>query len=160
MHDDSVTDSLCTHSAVPVKPVPVRRGVVRSGAELLQRVRRIRVRHDQFHSRGTIRAELVDFEFQATEHRVDVGQLLRQRWGLDRPSARIAVWSGTRLVREVLTGAVDGRIYAKADHRPEVVEIDPNRARRLNMELVSVVPDSVTADTILLKNRSSAEGSE
>ena len=83
-----------------------------------------------------------------------------EQWGLARPAARIALWSGTRLVREVLIGAVDGRIFVKADHRPEVVEIDRNLARRLNIELVSVVPDSVAADTLLLKNGTSGDGSE
>ncbi len=77
-----------------------------------------------------------------------------KRWGLRRPSAHIALWAGNRLVREVRIGAVERRIFAKADHRAEVVELTARDAKRLNLELISVVPDSVTADTALLRTRS------
>ena len=69
-------------------------------------------------------------------------------YGLDPPHARVSLWREGELVREVQVGARDRRVYAKADHRPEVVELEPNDAGKLNLELTPVVVNGTVADTV------------
>jgi hypothetical protein len=71
-------------------------------------------------------------------------------YGLDPPHARVSLWRDGGLVREVQVGARDRRVFAKVDHRPEVVELEPSDAARLNLKLTPVVMTGTVADTIRL----------
>jgi hypothetical protein len=73
-----------------------------------------------------------------------------ENWGLDPPAARISLWRGDELVRAVSLGRRGNRIFARADHRPEVVEIARDDATRLHLELVPVVGEDVKPDTVRL----------
>ena len=92
-------------------------------------------------------AELIG-EVQELEARRFVAETLEapEAYGLDVPTIQVKLWTAGRLVREVLMGKKGDRVYAKGDHRPQVVEVRKSILSKLNLNLIAVAPNTATVE--------------
>lgn len=71
-----------------------------------------------------------------------------EAYGLDRPALVASFWRGKELVQKVAVGKVGERAYAVGHTRPQLVEIEPRDLAPVKLDLVPVVPDKVSPDTV------------
>jgi len=62
------------------------------------------------------------------------------RYGLERPAVHLKLMKGDRALREIALGLENGQVYAKADHRPEVMEVAPEILEDLRLRLYLAGP--------------------
>ncbi len=86
-------------------------------------------------------AELIG-EVQELEAKSFVAETLDapEAYGLDVPAIQVKLWAAGRLVREVLVGKKGDEVYAKGDHRPQVVEVLNSILGKLKLDLIAVAP--------------------
>ena len=62
------------------------------------------------------------------------------RYGLDHPAVHLKLMKGSRVLREIALGSMNEQVYAKADHRPDVVEVNPEILDELRLRLYLAEP--------------------